>query len=364
MSYAKEIVAELCKRGDFFSTDLFGAKYPIAQDEKEAAQRIGYIPEDNLERVYKCMPAIIKQMKEPYTVEQFLHVAAKQGYLSFTPYTSIDCHGYPSLVLKYNRFAHLFRGMHYQVSYTAEGIGEYQSNSIRLDALRKMFKCCPETDVSQCLQYMNLIAACFGIDPFMNTLSKSPEIIDDFIRQSLSDEIKGYNLTYADLREKAILNRSNPEHKEAIDAAKWQGPEFIYRIPASDTMDFCRLNVYHVDVFGNRCVGVEYGVDGSIVETMFKLPDFSDEDIKQLQEYFDDEDKGGIAEEYVISVYTSRSVFCSLVVFALNTCGVACNFMVAYRAYNAAERIKAINRPDVITLDKLDVIYDADYLHA
>lgn len=336
MSYRKQILSALISKGKYTVDSMFGDSYSLDEDWGYALDKMEYIPDENQKKMLDNIDILVKDTSGKGSFSEVLNAAAKRGYLAFKPYIKEYKYDNPDLVLKYNRFLHLFRGYHYQVSYTATGIGEYSAACIRTDYLKQYFGSFRESRLLKILFYTNCINAGYGIDAFSKLMHDSPEVLDEFMKVSTKRTFSNYNVTFQDLQNLVVEDPSVFEEE----------PEMIYRIPKSDTMDFCRLYVY-----SNRKLRVEFMRNSNFHNLVFILPDWKEGLSEDLVKSEDDEDQE-LIQEFDSEIYANEMVFKQFVCFALNYAGFVVNYMVTY-PQDPCEPIKALNDPNVKTLNSL-----------
>lgn len=327
MSYTTKILEHLLDN-DYGVSTVFGDILPVRDFPSAALSALEYIPEDNLGIITTHIKDLMAAAKNP-TLDCLLAEASSRGFLKFKPYLT-DFHGTPMLVLRYNRFVRLFRGRNFQVSYTPNGIGEYQSANVRLDVLLGKYPDVRESKLFKLLFYMNCINACTGIDSFSSVLRDDPAVIDEFVKKSASKFFKSYDVTYDDLKalfvDASLCNADEPE------------PLNIYRVYKSATMDTCRVSVY-----STTHISVEYFHDNAYHKYYVTMP-FLEENL------FSDKD------DYNYTLYDINqdiNILYQLVTFGLNSIGMVINAMVVYPCVKSDDAIKALNRLDVKDLEKI-----------
>lgn len=182
---------------------------------------------------------------------------------------------------------------------------------------------------------MNCINACTGIDAFDALLQKSPETVDAFVKESVKHYIPDFSLTYREMIDLLCTN--------STDMIAIQDPRAIYRLPASDTQDVCRLHVYDWDT-----VAVETMRGGSYHECIFKFPSF------ELSSEFS-EKYGDAFQRFDFPQRLQENLFLQLVSFALNSVGIVVNYMAAYS--NKKDRtvnLSSLNDQNVRILETLN----------
>lgn len=339
MSYRKQILTELINKGNYTYNSMFGDSIPLSKNCGYAYDKLEYVPDENQKKMLDNIDVLIKDTSGKGSFSKVLEVAAKRGYLAFKPYLIEHKYSNPDLVLKYNRFLHLFRDYHYQVSYTVKGIGEYSAASIRTDYLKQCFGDFKESRLLKILFYMNCINAGYGIDAFSKLMWESPEVLDNFMKASTKYIFSDYDVTFKDLQNLVSEDPTVFEEK----------PEVIYRVPKSNTMDVCRLYVY-----SNRKLRVEFMKNGDFHNLVFTLPDWKEGLPKDLVQP-EDEEEQEFLQEFDSEIYANKRVFEQFVCFALNYAGVVVNYVAVY-SQELNEPIKALNDPAVKTLCSLSSV--------
>ena len=333
----------------FYASSMFGDKHFVSSKEdtktnSDTYKKFKYIPNFHLRALIENFETIKNECGRERTVSTFLAAAAKAGMLNFKPYIAKNSYGDVTLVLKYNRYVHLFRGYHYQCSYTADGVGEYSSAGVRIDALSSTFGSeLRNNKLLKMFYYMNLIACCKELDVFTKLLKNDPGLVDEFMKKSTADVFDNYDVTYT----KDIAGMVNFVSCDAFtNKSKLSEPLEVLRVPANDTSDICRIKVYNTN-----CVSVEFWMDNSVREAWFKLPaweeDYSQDELASLAE-----DECMEPEEYIKwmsdKIYDSSESYYSLINFALNMCGCIANFMAIYPDRSIiTSNLRALNNNDV-----------------
>lgn len=367
MDYAKAIIEKLVElRPDLHHyTGIFGNHELVADNKAEVAEKFKYLPEANLKDIFNDL----EKLKYAKNFEDFMNDLAVRNYLKFKPFVTKNAYGTPTLVLRHNRFVHLFRGYYFQVSYSANGEGEYRTANVRLDNLlsniKKIMLVSPDdcdalydgtsdkelseavkrSKLPEIVAYMNCINVCFGIEAFDKLLVESPEVVDEFVREAMSKVIPGYSLTYKEL----VSSICTPEN----DFLELQDPLVVYKIPDSATQDICRVSIYDW-----HSICVEAMTDKTYHKYLYTIPEI------KLSEVF--------LETYKDCLWVTefpeelkKSLLLQLVSFALNSVGVVCNYMVAYSVYKGKNaNLLSLNNKYVKVLNSLnDVVAFTDRLH-
>ena len=358
------ILVEELEEGLFSSSDVFNHVQLVSLEKDTnpysgTYKRLEHIPNFNLRRLIKDFYTIKRECGKEKTVSTFLAVAAKAGMLNFKPYITKNSYGHVTLVLKYNRYVHLFRGYHYQCSYTADGVGEYSSAGVRIDALSLAFgRALRNSKLLKIFYYMNLIACCKKLDIFTKLLENDPGLVDEFMKKSTEGIFDNYDVTYIEdiVGMVNFVSGSIPytdEYFNRTNRPVLPEPVEVLRVPANDTSDVCRIKVYDTHL-----VSVEFWMDNSIQEAMFTLP--------ALEEGYSQSELDKLAEEEDMStkeyikwmtdrIYDSCESYISLVNFALNMCGYVANFMVIYPNRNIIKsNLRALNSNNVRVCNSLN----------
>lgn len=333
----------------FYASRVFNDKHFVSLKEdtkphSDTYNKFKYIPNFHLRALVENFETIKNECGRERTVSTFLAVAAKAGMLNFKPYITKNSYGHVTLVLKYNRYVHLFRGYHYQCSYTADGVREYSSAGVRIDMLSSIFgRELRNSKLLKMFYYMNLIACCKELDVFTKLLATDPGLVDEFMKKSTADIFDDYNITYTE----DIVGIINfVSCNTLVNSSMLSEPVEVLRVPANDTSDVCRIRVYDT-----KCVSVEFWMDNSVQEAIIMLPAWSNGYSHNELAYFAETENMGV-EEYIkwmsAKIYDSSESYYSLINFALNMCGCVANFMTIYPNRNTIEsNLRALNSNDV-----------------
>lgn len=348
-------LVEKLEMGGFSASKLYsGVQYVSSEKDakphSDVYRKFEYIPNHCLRTLIKNFDMIQDKCDKERTVSSFLAEAAKAGLLKFKPYITKNSYGHATLVLKYNRYVHLFRGYHYQCSYTADGIGEYSSAGVRIDVLSSAFgRELRDSKLLKMFYYMNLIACCKELDIFTKLLEKDPGLVDEFMKKSTEGIFDNYDVTYIEDMVGMINFASGAipftnQYFNKTGRPMLPEPVEVLRVPANDTSDVCRISVYDT-----HFVGVDFWMDNSMQHALFTLPSF-DEDYPKSE--LDRLAEGMNRKEYLQwmtrRIYDSRESYCSLINFALNMCGCVANFMAIYPDRTIIEsNLRALNDTNV-----------------
>ena len=341
----------------FYASSVFNNRHLVSSEKDTKAnsdiyKKFKYIPNFHLRALIENFETIKSECGRERTVSTFLAVAAKAGMLNFKPYITKNSYNHVTLVLKYNRYVHLFRGYHYQCSYTADGLGEYLSAGVRIDALSSTFgRDLRNSKLLKMFYYMNLIACCKELDVFTKLLETDPGLVDEFMKKSTEEVFDNYDITYI----KDMVGLVNfvscgipytNKYFNRTNRPMLPEPVEVLRVPANDTSDVCRIKVYDTN-----CVSVEFWMDNSVQEAMFMLPEW-EKDYSQNELTYFAETEDMDTEEYIkwmsSKIYDSSESYYSLINFALNMCGCVANFMTIYPGRKTIKsNLRALNNNDV-----------------
>ena len=319
-------------------------------------EQLSCLPAHNL----RCLLNNYITLKEECGCEKFvsvfLSIAAKAGMLKFEPFISKGKDGNYSLVLKYNRFVHLFRDMYFQCSYTEDGRGTYSSSGVRLDVIYSLFRNYGLQDCKllKYLYYMNLIHCCREIDAFNDLLEHNSDLVNQFMQLSTKHLFREYSVKYIDDIVNDVVSFMGYGTYRGVGPGFLGDPKEIYRVSKNETSDFARVNIYDTHM-----VGIEVWEQESLNEVLFTLPNVFDEgvDVESLADDWnmDTKEFGKMVSD---AIYESYEVRCALVAFALNFSGFVTNFLVTYpTSVRKDSKLRALNQQDIKEFKNLGVLY-------
>ena len=354
MKLQRLFIEELMKRGSYTVHSAFGHKSELDVDNTDALKAIRFVPDDTLKVMIDNIDSIVAKAGRKCTFGSVLKETADLGLMVFAPYVTCEPkHRVPMLVLRYNRYVHLFRNQRYQVSYTYDGIGEYQAASWRVDSVFVTLKkyCLERSTLCKSLFYMNLINCCKGISAFDKLLATNPEVVDEFMNKSATMYyFRDYDLTYRDLLIVTNCHVNKEMQDYLADGLQW-------RIPCTETMDLARLSWD----FPGAAV-MELFDDNSVKISAVKLPcpyiDLSDDEISEIAEFEWSTDVAGYREIVDDTIYSNRDITAALVAFLLNLNDFVVNYMAVYPTSKGRQenRLKALNRADSKEFKNLGVV--------
>lgn len=186
----KELLTDICKslrdHGLRGMDDLgFEEEYTL---ESHLACQLNFLPVENLQKIASC------EVTDWSDIGKVLDCWGRCGGLRFDPYI-VDTENNPTLVIRYNRYLHMFRGYHFQVSGTCAGSGTCEQGSYRTDFLLNHRDALWENSaLVNMLCYAAAIDAAYVFDNFRAWVKKSPDEFDSFIHMSF--EYWRMKLTY------------------------------------------------------------------------------------------------------------------------------------------------------------------------
>lgn len=170
--------------------DALVGEYSIVDSNSSFIKALAHFPENQLSQIKE----FAEKMNVGVKLSDFVKCCKDIGALSVDPMLVYDDNGYPSIMLAWNRYLHLFRGYRYQVSYTEAGYGSFSEGYNRIDVLKRMLSVgeqCTD-DLCRVFNYIAAIQACNICAEFSKV---SDEQLDKFITVSLE---KGFYLQSTD----------------------------------------------------------------------------------------------------------------------------------------------------------------------
>lgn len=266
MSKKAEYIETICKKleachyktvnpDDVFSTEQYNA---LVDRDSYEVKSFRWLPEENLKQLAEFDWAGWASWERAY------QEIGRKGYLKFTPYITKYPDDNPSLVVRHNRFLHMFRGYYFQTSMTVRGNGDAGHGSIRTDSLLRVEprKLAQISKLYYMLFYAALIDCGFKYDSFIKVFAEDKSVTDTFLKESLSYWRFDTPYTSSDLTG-YITDTDEPiipmEH------------ERTYEILAKGSA-LCK---FYID---DESIGVEYRRKGDIANTckILKIPQLYD----------------------------------------------------------------------------------------
>lgn len=140
-----------------------------------------WLPEENLKKIAEFDISACKDYTDVY------QTWGRKGFFKFVPYI-VDGKDNPTLVLKHNKFMHMFRGYHFQISGTKDGIGECNIGNFRTSGLLRLLANYEHYEDSHLLflmMYSAMIDCGFQNDNFRYAFYDHTDVIDKFFAASM-----------------------------------------------------------------------------------------------------------------------------------------------------------------------------------
>lgn len=315
------------------SDDILDNTYVEVTPSCENVEELKWLPDLNLKQILKySIP------KKGMKIEDLRKEWGRQGFFKFKPYIEDDY--YPSLVLRTNRFLHMFRGYHFQVSYTHNGIGEYESGIQRIEPLLKL---CRDTIYEEfaahskyvaLLWYSHLITVGSVIDSFRECLSDS-QLLTKFLVDTLACMGVSLNYSWDELKGYVSYGVGNIPYDEYQTVWEYDKDKILFRL-----------------AFNEQKVQVEYMRNGKPHVLTLAIPDifegvttsnYSEEELEEIREEV--LELGG---KYIGNIGT-------FTLLALSLAGFHANYMAMY-SLEPRECLRPINSDNIVQVSKLEDI--------
>ena len=188
----QEIIRRLNEKGYQNNPTEF---VPFSEDEGFGAGLM-YLPRQNLKAILDCDISGCRDCMGAY------QLWGRAGALRFEPYIVKDS-GNPTLVIRHNRYLHMFRGYYFQVSETVDGIGDAGHNSYNTDfiARRSGSEMLTRGLIGYMLWWASLIDAGFRYNNFVGLFNDNREVLERFLKESSDYWGRDYRYTWEDVAE-------------------------------------------------------------------------------------------------------------------------------------------------------------------
>lgn len=325
----------------------------VEPESMECFKLIEHVPAKCIYEVTRNISAIYKKVEKVdgrVTYDAVLQSAAKLGYLSFEPYVA-EGNKYPVLVLGYNKFLSLYRGLGFMVAYDFEGEEISSTSGICLAGLLKPFR--DEQllvgDYVQMMYYANAIKAAWEFDVFRKFVQGDTYTFDMFMERSmLADGVGCVDMMYKKMCSVII----NPP----IEIGSIGRPHTAVRVPMNDNIDICRMYLYEENI-----VAIQVPTAVGINRIFFETPKVTwDNSVKEAFE------RKYPNKEEMLSKFAPVALACQSRVYEHLFLG----FMLAVAGFTTTRRIRSIDRPcrtlarvddyEYITIERLSKF---DYAH-
>ena len=331
-----ELVSEICRmlnEHGFEDTEAFGQKHEYSPESGFGAG-IMFMPIENLVKIVQCPITDWSEFRKVY------NAWGRAGALRFQPYMT-DRHENPTLVIRHNRYLHMFRGYHFQASGTIDGIADCGSGSFRTDFLTRpmyYYHILCEGLIAYMLWWAALIDVGFKFDNFVELFNKDRDVIEEYLNASIEYWRGPDKYHWSDIEKYIEIGKGN------IDIYNRK----MYQLQDKDGV----VDAYMA--IGTKTIQVETAGNNLIT---IKIPDLNegvgynldDEDYKQC---FDDE----------ADILVSNHFREILLVMAAKLIGLDINFMGYHFLWesNCDVRMRPINAPDVVIAKSLNEVYKAE----
>lgn len=325
----KELVTEVCERLNkkgFKDYDQFGC-YRDFEPDDNLGQGLTYLPLENLIKLHNCSIDDYKEFKEVY------QAWGRCGALRFTPY-EVDEDDNPSLVLRHDRFLHMFRGYHFQASVTVEGIGDCGSGSYRTNFLVRNShyqRIMRKGLISYLLWWAALIDVGFRFDNFIEAFNKDKAPIEKFLSDCMQFWGGPSNYKWEDIEPYITIGVGN------IDIMSRK----MYQLNNDGVVAYLAI--------GKKSVQVETADNTLLTIQIPDLNEGANYDLEDEDDITDFEDEVSRLEE---NHYLEM-----IAVMALKLAGIHISFINYYALRGRKKAMRPINSPDVINVKSLNDIY-------
>lgn len=328
----KELINEICSKLNskgFKDHNPFTGEQDYAFDSS-FGRGIRYLPMENLIKMHDCSIDACNSFKEVY------QLWGKCGALKFQPYM-VDVNDNPSLVLRHNRYLHMFRGYRFQVSATVDGISDCGSGSYRTSFLTEApyyRKILTNGIISYMLWWAALIDVGFRFDNFVTLFENNRNVIEEFLETSIKYWGGPKNYKWHDIEPYIKIGKGN------IDTENRK----MYQLKNGNITEAYLA-------IGNKTIQVE--TEGSNLVTI-AIPYLIENSGYDLTDEVD-------CEEYECECeYLKNNHYIEiLAVMALKLSGIHISFTNYYFLKGRKSKMRPINQPGVIDVVNLNNIYNA-----
>lgn len=325
----KEMVQEICNRLNehgLVDTDIFGDKHEYTPSSGFGA-KLQYMPEENLQKMIDC---------DVQDWSDFLAVSnawGRAGALRFTPY--ILQKDNPSLVMRYNRYLHMFRGYHFQASGSVSGEGDYGIGSYRTDFLTRAEywdSLAHNGLLAYLLWWAAMIDVGFKFDNFIELYKTDKSVLEKFLAASISYWNGPKQFGWRDIEKYITVGKGNIDiyNRKVYQLTREKGDVLAYMAMGEKTVQ--------VETAGSNLVTIE--IPDASIGTGCNLDDEDDRD--EL--------------ECALNNFRENRYHEMLLVMAAKLAGVEINFIACYFLWKQSF-MKPINAPEVNVVHDLNQIY-------
>lgn len=330
----KEMVEEICRQlNEHGSEDMntYGSKHEFKESDG-FGKKLQYVPRENLVKMLNC------EVSDWSTLSSVIEAWGRAGALRFRPYM-IDEEDNPSLVIRYNRYLHMFRGYHFQASGSPDGDGDYGSGSYRTDFLMHS-EYWQSASRKSILAYMLWWAAMLDVgcrfDNFTKMFKENVESLEAFLEASMNYWQRHFDYKWSDVEKYITVDRSGINTVERK----------VYQL-VNDNVVGAYVAI------GKKTIQVQTA-KGTWTLT---IPDI----IEGTRYRRDNEDDMEELEEEV-AIFERNHFREMLAVMLLKLADIHISFINWYPLSGKKnfKYLKPINRPDVVSAKSLNEIYNAE----
>lgn len=341
--YLQTICNKLNERGfvEYNSEDLLSTDRKPFSTEKGEVLALSYLPEENLKMIAEN-DTIYKAVNSYY---DWYQACGREGYFKFKPYI-VNKADSPTLCLRHNRFLHMFRGYHFQISGTYNGIGECSSGLMRTDGFMNLLRynkpyC--KSHLGFIVMYAAMIDCAFHNDNFRDWFYSNGDEVDEYFRSSMRSWNVDFDYGFDVVRKYVSYRDGN--------------------LISSD----CGHTVYYIeDKYGVMCrfwespdkVEVEYCCDREkgIGRSKIVTFDIPSPEIGMDSMYIEDEELNEeLNDEFEGACYTREKIEYFILLMLLKFVGVNTNFIASY-AVRKIGSIRPITDEGAKCIEKFDQI--------
>ena len=324
-----ELIDEICKKLNdkgFNDTTTFGNTIEFSTEDG-TGRGLMFLPIENLVKLRDC------EIDKYNTIVDIYQAWGRCGALKFTPY-EVDSRNNPSLVLRHDRFLHMFRGYSFQASGTVDGISDCGSGSYRTDFITRTShfdRVLSRGLISYMLWWAALIDVGFRFDNFVEAFNKDITPIEKFLNDCTHYWNGSYNYMWADVERNITIGTGHIDTKERK----------MYQLNDAGVIAYLAI--------GKKSVQVETADNVLVTITIPNLNEGSGYDLTDEDDLYDFERE--------VEILESNHYLEMIAVMALKLAGIHISFINYYPLRKHVVTMRPINAPDVVNVKSLNDIY-------
>lgn len=328
----REMVQEICNRMNahgLTDTSMFGDSHVYSVDSGFGA-KLMYMPEENLKRMLACE---VTDWSDFMTVS---NAWGRASALKFNPYVAPGAErDNPSLVIRYNRYLHMFRGYHFQASGSISGDGDYGSGSYRTDFLTRAEywnTLAHEGLLAYLLWWAAMIDVGFKFDNFVELYKTDKSVLEKFLAASIRYWHGPKQFGWKDIEKYITIGKGNINicERKVYQLTRSKGDVLAYLAMGEKTVQ--------VETAGSNLVTIE--IPDPVIGTGYNLDDEDDRDEFKC----------------ALNNFRENHFHEMLLVMAAKLAGIEINFIACYFLWKQSF-MRPINAPDVNVIHDLNQIY-------